>query len=68
MNDTIELPEELSKLEIDIGPLRMICEDYMDAVSTNKYVDDDLEHYIFECAMETLYGGDVWDYINSKLK
>jgi hypothetical protein len=40
----------------------------MDAVSTNKYVDDDLEHYIFECAMETLYGDDVWDYINSKMK
>ena len=68
MNDTIERPEELSKLEIDIDPLRMICEDYMDAVSTNKYVDDDLEHYIFECAMETLYGDDVWDYINSKMK
>ena len=68
MNDTIERPDELSRPEIDIDPLRMICEDYMDAISTNKYVDDDLEHYIFECAMETLYGDDVWDYINSKMK
>ena len=68
MNDTIERPEELSKLEIDIGPLRMICEDYMDAISKGEYIDNDLEHYIFECAIETLYGDDVWDYINSKMK
>lgn len=29
--------------------------------------DDDSEHYIYEAAIEAIYGEDVWDYINSKI-
>ena len=48
----------------DIHKLGNICEEYIDTVGTEDF-DDDLEHYIFEEAMETFYGKSIWDYINN---
>ena len=46
--------------------LRKMCQDYIDGLANDGYVDDDLDHYIFETAMTTLYGDDVWKWINGK--
>jgi hypothetical protein len=41
----------------------------MDAVEgarSGGYVDEDLNHYLFEEVMTALYGKDVWKYINER--
>lgn len=43
--------------------LRQLCLDYIDQVS-RLAVDDDLEHHVFEAALEAVYGEDIWGYIN----
>lgn len=45
-------------------PLYMICQQYIDSCEKNNHVDEDLEHYIFEAAMEAVFGPDVWKYVN----
>ena len=30
--------------------------------------DEDTKHYIYESAMEAVFGKDVWEYINDKLE
>lgn len=41
--------------------LKKLCEEYFRLDSEGEYVDEDLEHYIFEAAMETTLGKDVWE-------
>jgi hypothetical protein len=44
------------------------CKAYMEAVvkSNGEEINDDLEHDVFEKAMEFAYGKTVWDYINTR--
>jgi len=57
------------KSSIDLISLRDICSQYMDEVERGEICDDsDNEHYIFETAIETFYGKDVWTWINDKIK
>ena len=37
---------------------------YIDELAEKGWVDDDLEHYIFEAVMEMVFGKNVWDFIN----
>jgi len=48
----------------DLLPLKKICQEYIDAIADGKYVDDDFTHYIFECALSTFFGKDVWNFVN----
>ena len=50
----------------DLFALRKICQEYIDAVATREYVDEDLSHYIFECALSTFFGKDVWNFVNNR--
>ena len=57
------------KLEnIDTKKLSEICQQYIDFIDNDaEYHDDnDYEHYIFESAMETIFGKKVWDFINNR--
>lgn len=43
---------------------------YMDAVQSVEsggYVNEDFTHYVFEQAIEALYGKQAWEYINERL-
>lgn len=44
--------------------LQKICEKYVNDLAVDRYVDNDLEHYIFETAMEFIFGRSIWDWIN----
>ena len=48
--------------------LRRLCQEYIDQLAEDDYVDDDLEHYIFEAAMELAFGKGVWKWINARLR
>lgn len=47
--------------------LAKLCDDYLDEVESGGTDDSDIEHYIFESALELMYGTDVWEYVNQYL-
>jgi hypothetical protein len=53
--------------EPSLSALKKACKEYIDSLADGEYDRED-EHYIYEAAMEAMYGKEVWEYINSKLK
>ena len=39
-----------------------MCQAYLDDPDR----DNDFEQYIFECAIETVYGKDIWEWVNAQ--
>jgi len=62
----LEKPQQLETF--DLTPLMKICSDYIDFVATDYHDDSDWDHYIYETAIEALYGKDVWDWIREQMK
>jgi hypothetical protein len=57
----------------DFTELKRICDEYIQEVAEGEYADAegecvlaDLCHYIFEAAIEALYGEEIWDFINDE--
>jgi len=61
-------PEQLIGSKIDLNQLRKVCQEYVDFVDNDKeyYEDNDHDHYIFEKALEAIFGSDVWEFINNR--
>lgn len=57
------LPLELKKP--DYSALHKSVVAYLEALAENGLEDNDTEHYIFETAVEAVYGEGVWDFVNS---
>jgi len=49
----------------DFTSLREYCQDYIDELAKNQVVSEDQNQYIFEAAMEAVFGKEIWRYINS---
>jgi len=62
----MEKPKPLEK--IDPQELIEICQEYMDFIDDDEeyHEDNDYSSYIFEKAMEAVYGKDVWTFINAR--
>ena len=46
----------------------MLCTSYVSTIAEAKWEQSDSKRYIFEAAMEAIYGGsEVWHWINKKL-
>jgi len=53
--------------EPDFEELKKQCQAYIDYVASDDYHEDnDRDHYIFEEAMEAVFGKDVWKFINGR--
>jgi len=51
----------------DLKDLRDVCIEYIDFIDGDDYHEDnDYAHYIFEAALETVYGKNVWNWINKR--
>lgn len=61
-----EVPEPLENP--DYTNLRDTCKGYLNELHEKGYANEDYSHYIFEEAMNAIYGKDVWKFINKKLK
>ena len=49
----------------DLDILKKACEEYMDYIHSPKYhSDNDYPHFIFEDCMKTMYGEDIFKYLN----
>lgn len=53
---------------IDLLDLKNVCQEYINYINSEEYHEDnDYKHYIYETALETIFGKDVWDFVNSKI-
>lgn len=57
-------PRPLNKVDRELHPLLVVCMQYIDDLWNKGYVDEDLNHYIFEAAMEYIYGKEIFEKIN----
>lgn len=50
--------------------IRKLCQEYIDAVVAGECDDrlDDIEHYLFETALEYTFGKQVWPFIREQRK
>ena len=64
----MEKPKQLNTEEIDLSALKEICQNYIDFVDNDEkyHEDNDYDHCIFEIAMETIFGKEVWNFINNR--
>lgn len=70
LNDELELKKEMPRLKNfkdisgeNLKKLQSTCKSYIKEVFKGESEDSDTPHYIFECAMTTFYGEDVWGWI-----
>jgi len=49
----------------NLGPLRSVCQRYIDNLALEGHGGNDMEHYIFETAMEVLFEGNVFVWVNN---
>jgi hypothetical protein len=72
-----ELEAQLKKLQelnlkpvmltdIDLGPLKAECHIYINTIAEGKLVDEDTKQGIFECAITTFFGKDIWKWVNDR--
>lgn len=67
--DEKPLPKKpIQATEYDLGELRNICQEYIDFVDDdNRYNEDNnYDNYIFEKALEVVFGKDVWEFVNNR--
>ena len=50
----------------DLLTLEDLCFRYLDDIAKGGYVDDDYDEYIYEAALEAIYGKDVFKWINAR--
>jgi len=60
-------PEPLSDEEINWNIVREAAVEYIQLVDENKRVDQS-EHFIFEGVIMAVYGKDVWNWVNERLR
>ena len=61
-------PKILKDEQINLQELKDTCQYYIDFIDNNEiyHEDNDNAHYVFEKAMEALFGKDVWSFINNR--
>ena len=64
----MEKPKLLSYDKMDIDALRDICQDYIDFIDNDEeyHEDNKFKSYIFEIAVELIFGKDIWEFINNR--
>lgn len=61
----MEKPTEL--VDIDFIGIKELCHVYLDLLASKNRSDDELadyRHYIFETLLTSIFGRDVWVYVN----
>ena len=52
----------------DLSKLKEICQEYIDFVDNDEeyHEENDYDNYVFEQAMEAIFGKNVWEFINNR--
>ena len=67
----LEVPIPLKVENVDIKKLWNTCEDFISFLDSDEYHDDKIENYvndIFGKAMESIYGKEVFNFINNRIE
>ena len=52
---------------VNITDLRKVCQGYVDFRASKEYHEDnDYKVYIYEAALEAIFGKKIWEYINGR--
>ena len=65
------VPIPLKVEKVDIKKLWNTCEDFIDFLDSDEYHEDKIENYvndIFGKAMESIYGKEVFNFINNRIE
>lgn len=63
------IPELLPMRFVHMADLNEICRDYIAFLASDDYHEDnDWKDYIFEVALETTYGKNVWEWIRERMR
>jgi len=75
---THELEKEIAKRNKSDVPIALenpnfekliiTCKEHITVMSGGSYCDNDDEHYIYETAMEAVYGSDIWLGVNKQMR
>lgn len=57
-------PKMIEDNKLDLSQLKKQVKDYVERTDCD-HIDCDCTHYMFEEAITTFYGKDIWDYINN---
>lgn len=57
-------PEKLPEEDRDWSTVTSMVVEYIEKKRAGEWIDDDLENYIFEAAVQCVYGDKIWDYLN----
>jgi hypothetical protein len=49
----------------DFSQVVDLCKEYLEEIKENRYADSDTKHYIFEVALEAVYGKSIWEYVRA---
>lgn len=66
ISNLLSVPQPLEDSEIDLSSLKRTCVDHVNAINEQGEDNDDVEHYIYEEAMTTIFGPDIFTWINKK--
>lgn len=58
------VPQPIPREEIDITKLYDYCVEQINYLAKHRYDTKDYRYYTYEIAMETIYGENIWDWIN----
>ena len=67
----LKVPIPLKVENVDIKKLWNTCEDFIDFLNSDEYHEDKIENYvndIFGKAMESIYGKEVFNFINNRIE
>ena len=53
---------------VDDNLLRRMCQEHIDTLYKQGYVDNDSSQCVFEAALTTFFGKGVWEWINAQYK
>ena len=57
-------PKQMNGINID--SLKSVCQAYVDELDKNGYANANHKQYIFETALECLYGCKIWEWVKEK--
>lgn len=64
---TMKIPEPLPSP--DFSELIKLCQEHIDFLASDDYyADNDNKQYIYEAAIEAVFGKNVWKWINRRMK
>jgi len=57
-------PQQLE--QVDLTRLRQNCQEIIDAVAGNGYYDNGCKQYVYESAMQAIFGKNVFDWMRER--